>query len=114
LTQQFDLQDMAPELDPEDQELLAMFPRNRECRLNDMVLTIKGEKHYLERKADIAIRRKRARTALHGAIGLLACICLASAIKAALSGAGSSWAWLAGFEACILPWLLKVPAAVKI
>lgn len=103
----FDVRDLSADLDEEDQEIMAFFPRRRECVLDDMVLVRRGERQYLERKEDIAIRRKRARAALCGALVVTACIFLLLAIFGAVRGTGRPLGWLLGFESIVIPALLR-------
>lgn len=109
----FDLQDVTVALDREDKELMSMFPRNRECVLDDMVLVRRGDRQYLERKSDIARRRKMIRTTLECVVTLAVPVCLVSAIYAATVGTGNPWGWWGGSIICTLLRLFKIPAEVK-
>jgi len=108
-----DLQDLTADVDEEDAELLAMFPRSRERALNDMVLVKDGEEMYLERKADIAIRQKQQKAMIQWLTGLAAGICLICEFFAVLEGSRLGWLWAAGATGCILSVMFPVPANVK-
>jgi len=108
-----DLQELRPELDAEDKELMAMFPRHRDWDISDMVLVRQGEEMYLERKADIAIRQKRRQAVIQWLVGLVAGTCLIFEFVAVLQGSGFMWLWWGMFLACVLPTFCRIPPEVK-
>lgn len=110
----YDLMDMTADLDREDQELLSMFPRNRRTVINDMYLVSRRDGSlYLVRKEDAARWKKVMIGLFLAASLLLGAVYLALAVYCAVTGAGSGWLFLGGFELLLLPYLIRVPGDVR-
>lgn len=108
-----DLQDIRVELDEEDKELMKLFPRSRMAALDERLLVRRGEEVYLVRKEDAARWKKVMIGLFMTASLLLGAVYLALAVYCAVTGAGSGWLFLCGFELLLLPYLIRVPGDVR-
>lgn len=108
-----DIQDIRAALDEEDQQLMRMFPRNREAALDEMLLVQKDGEMYLLRKADVA-RNRKILNGVFCVVTVLACaLNLLCAILNAISGSGRAGVHLLLFWLQLFPYIAKVPKEVK-
>ena len=103
-----DIQSIDVVIDEEDRELLAMFPRHRECRLEEMLLVNDGGKAYLIRKADLARAGKIKIGIIRACVAATYVVLLIAAVSAFVSGRNAS-GWLALFDVSCLPVLAMIP-----
>ena len=108
-----DLQDIRVELDAEDQEIMAMFPRSRRAALDERLLVHNGEEMYLVRKEDAARRKKVLIGIFLTGMWLLSAVYLALAVYCSVTGQGEGWLYLGAFEFLLLPYLIRVPRDVR-
>ena len=108
-----DIQDIRAALDEEDQQLMRMFPRNREAALDEMLLVQKDGEMYLLRKADVA-RNRKILNGVFCAVTVLACaLNLLCAILNAITGSGRAGVHLLLFWLLLFPYIAKVPKEVR-
>ncbi|MGM9584389.1 MAG: hypothetical protein ACI3V1_02515 [Faecousia sp.] len=107
-----DIQDIRAVLDEDDEQLMRMFPRNREAALDEMLLVQKDGEMYLLRKADVA-RNRKILNGIFCSVTVLACaLNLLYAILNAISGSGRAGVHLLLFWLLLFPYIAKVPKEV--
>lgn len=108
-----DIQDIRVELDADDKELMAMFPRSRRAALDERLLVRNGDELYLVRKEDAARRKKILIGIFLTVMWLLSAVYLALAVYCSVTGQGKGWIYLGAFEFLLLPYLIRVPGDVR-
>ena len=108
-----DIQDVHVELDAEDQQLMQMFPRNRETDLRDMLLVQNGEEMFLLRKEDVARRRKAIHTLSWAANWIICVLNFITAALAFVTGTGHPGLNLFLGGLFLIPYIAHVPQEVS-